>query len=322
MTQVRTMMENSKVSIIIPVYNGSNFMRCAIDCALNQTYQNTEVIVVNDGSKDDGKTEEIALSYGDRIRYFPKPNGGVSSALNYGIANMTGDYFAWLSHDDAYTTTRIEDSVELLKAHGLLGKKYIGYTGGYFADAAGTKIKDFRHYFDRNRIYSGYEAMEMMTANGTLYGCNLLIPRSAFEEAGAFDESLRYSQDALMWYRIFLAGYGIVSDDLPNVMSRMHGGQVSHQRRDLFSHDALVIAKLLAEPLAKADGSGALLKKYTRRLTKYECTEAIDYLYNYADAHGYLGFKDRIELKVYRILGFFRYRIVKAAKKMLIWFRR
>ena len=48
--------ENPKVSIVIPVYNGSNFMRYAIDCALNQTYNNTEIIVVNDGSTDGGKT--------------------------------------------------------------------------------------------------------------------------------------------------------------------------------------------------------------------------------------------------------------------------
>ena len=57
------------VSIIIPVYNGSNFMKEAIDSALSQTYENIEVVVVNDGSKDDGATEQIALSYGDKIRY-------------------------------------------------------------------------------------------------------------------------------------------------------------------------------------------------------------------------------------------------------------
>ena len=316
------MMENPKVSIIIPVYNGSNFMRCAIDCALAQTYENTEIIVVNDGSKDDGKSEAIALSYGEKIRYFSKPNGGVSSALNCGIVNMTGDYFAWLSHDDAYTSTRIEDAVKLLKSHNLLGKRYMGFTGGYIADVNGTKIKDMQHRFEKDRIYSAYEAMEVMTVSGTLYGCNLLIPREAFEEAGLFDESLRYSQDALMWYRIFLAGYGIVSDDLPNVMSRMHGNQVSHQRRDLFSHDALVIAKLLAEPFANADRSGSLLKKYIKRLTRYECTEAIDYLYQYADTQGFFTAKERIKFKGYRILGNCRYRLVTAAKKILLRFRR
>lgn len=103
-----------QVSIIIPVYNGSNYMREAIDSAMNQTYTNIEVIVVNDGSNDNGRTDEIARSYGTRIRYFTKENGGVSSALNLGIQNMRGEYFSWLSHDDVYTPNKVEDEVAAL----------------------------------------------------------------------------------------------------------------------------------------------------------------------------------------------------------------
>ena len=95
------------VSIIVPVYNGANYMREAIDSALEQTYENKEIIVVNDGSRDDGETERIALSYGDRIRYCHKENGGVSSALNLGISQMKGAYFSWLSHDDKYTPEKV-----------------------------------------------------------------------------------------------------------------------------------------------------------------------------------------------------------------------
>ena len=66
---------NPKVSIVIPVYNGRNYMRDAIDSALAQTYKNIEVIVINDGSNDNGETDKIAKSYGNRIRYFSKENG-------------------------------------------------------------------------------------------------------------------------------------------------------------------------------------------------------------------------------------------------------
>lgn len=90
------------ISIIIPVYNGSNYLRDAIDSAIAQTYSNKEIIVVNDGSKDYGHTEAICLTYADKIRYFHKENSGVASALNLGIANMRGEYFTWLAHDDFF----------------------------------------------------------------------------------------------------------------------------------------------------------------------------------------------------------------------------
>ena len=91
---------NPKVSIVIPVYNGEDYLAYAIDSALSQTYENKEIVVINDGSTDN--TDEICKSYGDKIRYFVKKNGGVASALNLAIEKMDGEYFSWLSHDDAY----------------------------------------------------------------------------------------------------------------------------------------------------------------------------------------------------------------------------
>ena len=103
---------NPKVSIIIPVYNGSNFLSEAINSALSQTYQNIEIIVINDGSCDNGATEKIALSYGDKIKYISKENGGVSSALNTGIKAASGEWISWLSHDDIYSPDKIEEQIK------------------------------------------------------------------------------------------------------------------------------------------------------------------------------------------------------------------
>ena len=99
-----------KVSIIIPVYNGKDYVEEAIDSALNQTYDNKEIIVVNDGSKDN--TEEICLRYKDKIKYYSKENGGVSTALNLAISKATGEYISWLSHDDLYYSNKIEEEIK------------------------------------------------------------------------------------------------------------------------------------------------------------------------------------------------------------------
>ena len=129
---------NPKVSIIIPVYNGANYMREAIDSALGQTYQNTEIIVVNDGSCDDGATDRIALSYGDKIKYIKKENGGVSSALNLGIQNMTGEYFSWLSHDDVYGPDKIKHQIESLSTFS--DKKSVALCSNYFINENSDRL--------------------------------------------------------------------------------------------------------------------------------------------------------------------------------------
>ena len=159
------------VSIVIPVYNGEKYMREAIDSALNQTYKNVEVIVVNDGSKD--KTDEIALSYGDKIRYFKKENGGVSTALNLGIKEMKGEYFCWLSHDDVYELNKVESHINLLTEEN---KDCVFMCGSYFIDensqVLNRKDKKFAQGFLTYR-----EVLSEIFKGKMLGGCALFIPK-------------------------------------------------------------------------------------------------------------------------------------------------
>jgi glycosyltransferase involved in cell wall biosynthesis len=188
-----------KVSIVIPVFNGSNFMKEAIDSALAQTYPNIEVLVVNDGSNDEGITEEIALSYGSKIRYISKSNGGVSSALNLGIKRMTGDYFSWLSHDDTYKPNKIQSQMEYLQSIG--NSETILY-GGYEIINEKSKIIDV---IDFSKLYSISKLNVPLfpVLRGLANGCTMLIHKNHFERIGLFDESLRTTQDYELWYRMF-----------------------------------------------------------------------------------------------------------------------
>lgn len=210
---------NPKVSIIIPVYNGSDYLREAVDSALGQTYKDIEVIVVNDGSNDGGKTEEIAKAHGDKIRYFYKENGGVASALNLGIRNMTGDYFSWLSHDDVYYPEKIERQVRYLKKNS--NRSVITYCDCEIIDKNSNVVAISR--IDEKYLKNVYLTI-LSTAIG---GCSLLIPKLCFEKAGLFNEALKTTQDNEMWLRIAVAGFSF--EYLPEILlkSRDHPNQGS-----------------------------------------------------------------------------------------------
>ncbi|MBR3624515.1 MAG: glycosyltransferase family 2 protein, partial [Selenomonadaceae bacterium] len=106
------------VSVVIPVYNGSNFLKYAIESALSQTYRKCEIIVINDGSDDQGITKKIAKSYGVKIKYAEQENRGTAAALNHGLRLMNGEYFVWLSHDDTLMPYKVEAQLEAIRKSG------------------------------------------------------------------------------------------------------------------------------------------------------------------------------------------------------------
>ena len=261
------------VSIIIPVYNGSDYVSEAINSALDQTYKNLEVIVINDGSTDEGKTEEIVLSFGNRIRYYAKPNGGVSSALNLGISVMKGEYFSWLSHDDKYEPRKIEEEVALLRQSG--HPKSIALCAHSFINSKSEHLlhQPYVHPFS-NGINSWELALQCMLDKGTYNGCAFLIPKAAFDCCGYFHEKLRYCQDQLMWAKFFLAGYSVVYSDYPGVLSRIHGKQQTQLNRHLIRHDSEIVASIIAPQLSQLP-SNNLLFVFARRNAKFNNKEAL-----------------------------------------------
>ncbi|MGH9418958.1 MAG: glycosyltransferase, partial [Thermoanaerobaculia bacterium] len=215
-----------RVSIVMPVYNGANYLGDAIDSALGQTWPNFEVIVVNDGSTDGGATEAIARSYGDRIRYYAKPNGHVASALNFGIRHMTGEYFSWLSHDDLYCPHKVAAEMDLLLA---AGPRTIVYSDFETLDVeTGIRTPVRLNAADPSRFRYA------LALNNSLHGCTLLIPKASLEEAGPFREDLRTTQDYDMWFRLAARNRFV---HLPSILvtSRQHAEQGTRALRDVAS---------------------------------------------------------------------------------------
>lgn len=207
------------VSIVIPVYNGANYMREAIDSALAQTYDNCEVIVVNDGSRDEGETDRIARSYGDKIRYFAKENGGVATALNLAIREMHGEYFSWLSHDDVYLPEKVERQIAALQE--VENKKNILFSDYCHIDSQGRHEDDVR----LPDISAG-GMFCYLYENSLLHGCSLLIPAGAFGAVGFFAENLPTTQDYELWLSMS-RGFPFVHVKEILVQSRRHAEQGS-----------------------------------------------------------------------------------------------
>lgn len=188
-------MSDKLVSICIPVYNGSNFLRNAIESALAQSYPHVEIIVVNDGSTDDGKTETIARSFGNRIRYFYQKNRGVAGALNTAIENAKGKYFAWLSHDDVHLPQKTSAQIDFLD-------RLDRPDACLFSDYELINEHDeliSRVILPAERIR---KSPRLPLLNGYINGCSLLIPMHLLREFGKFDETLRYTQDYDLWNKI------------------------------------------------------------------------------------------------------------------------
>jgi glycosyltransferase involved in cell wall biosynthesis len=228
------------VSIVIPVYNGSNYLREAIESAISQTYRNCEILVVNDGSDDRDETEKIALSYGSKIRYFKKENGGVASALNVGIHEMRGEYFSWLSHDDVYYPHKIEKEIEMVTAGSDPTKiVHCGYEF-YDMDTNERTGTDFLRYYPKqvftNSVFPVFQVQ--------LHACSALVHKSNFERVGMFDESIRTVQDIEMWFRLLRHERSLFVDE-PLMMVREHHAAGSRTERCYKKETCQIYEKLI-----------------------------------------------------------------------------
>lgn len=235
-------MNKPLVSIIVPVYNGSNFIAEALKSAINQTYQNVEIIVINDGSNDGGKTKAAVEPFLEdpRVRYIEKPNGGVSSALNLGIKEMKGEFFSWLSHDDVLE----ENSLSIkYKRWVKLGSKQntIISTQTRYMEENGDTI--FRLAAKGKDVHNVSDII-----SSTVNGCSLLIPKSLIENK-TFKEGMIFMQDYFLWADLVNNGAEIKVVNRKLTNNRVHEGQITTNRYDLLVRDFCEFAKTYIDPL-------------------------------------------------------------------------
>ena len=189
------LLPSDKVSIIIPCYNQGEFLYDAIDCSLNQTYKNIEVIVVNDGSTDN--TRDVAHSYGPKITYIEQENRGLSVARNLGIKTSTGKWIITLDADD--------------KIHLDYAKRLIGVD-----DIVCSYRRCFGDNEDECKLPKIHPTHNDFLLQNHLFCCSM-FKKEIWEKIGGYDEQqfIRGEQgvngfeDYKFWLRATKAGYTI-----------------------------------------------------------------------------------------------------------------
>jgi len=172
-----------RVSVIIPAYNAAATVERTIASVLNQSYTNLEVLVVDDGSTDEtAALVQQMVDVAGRIRLLQKPNGGLVSARNHGIAHATGEFIAPVDADDLWHPQKIAKQVALMRKRG--DQVGLIYTWGRGIDEDDRILKDLRTYRFRGDVYAA------LIVRGFVGSGAPLVRRRCVDEVGGYDASL------------------------------------------------------------------------------------------------------------------------------------
>ena len=250
------MNQKPKVSVIIPTYNRASLLRRSIQSVLNQTFQDFEIIVVDDCSTDN--TEQVVKNFQEkdkRIRYIKhKENKGGAAARNSGIKASKGEFIGLLDDDDEWLPKKLEKQIkkfQLLKQSENVGVVY----SGYFLVTDRTKKK----------ISQIVPTLRGNVFNKLLSQCILgsptpLIKKICFDKVGVFDETLPSCQDWDMWIRIAkYYSFDFVPDAL--AMHHIHGSQISVDLSAKIIGREKLIQKYKSDLLKSPESFSLILKR-------------------------------------------------------------
>ena len=195
-----------KATIVVPAYNVADTIAATLSSLLAQTYQDFEIVVVDDGGTD--RSVAIARSFGDpRIRVVQQPNRGLAGARNTGIANARGVYIGFCDADDLWRPGKLAAHVEHLDADPTVG---LSFSGSQLIDADGTELGVSQsprltgitaaHVFRRNPVGNGSAAVLRRAALDDI----AWRPATETHRDWWFDETFRQSEDIECWLRLAL----------------------------------------------------------------------------------------------------------------------
>ena len=255
-------MTSDLVSVVIPVYNSEKFLEKCLDSILTQTYQNIEIIAVDDGSTD--SSPDILERHSDKISIISQKNQGLAYALNLGISKMKGKWFKWFSPDDVMYSNTIEILIDEAKNHP---DNTILYSNWNIIDETGNILREF-HESNYNEL-SEFD-FNLRLLDGQQINVNTtLIPAIFLKKCGIreLDEPVAIDYDFFLRSALLHdVRFHLISQ--PLVKYRIHSDQLSHKN---ISKTLNYISEIKDEILMKLDEP--LRIKYNHGLEQYKKTK-------------------------------------------------
>lgn len=219
-----------KISVIIPTYNRADLLKDAVDSVLAQTYQDFELLIIDDGSTD--HTRELLASYETHVTYLFQGNRGVSSARNLGIRSSTGEYIALLDSDDLWLPSKLEQQVTVMEHDPNL---QLCHTEEIWI-RRGVRVNPKR----KHQKYGGY-IFPYCLPLCVISPSSVMIRRMLFDDIGCFDEELPACEDYDLWLRITKT-YPVHFIETPLIIKR--GGHEDQLSRKYWGIDRFRIQAL------------------------------------------------------------------------------
>lgn len=239
-------------SIIVPTYNRATFIEKTIRSILAQTYPHFEIIIADDGSKDN--TEAVVKNIGDpRIHYYLKDNGERGAARNFGIAKAKGDFITFIDSDDVLYPHHFEEAVKLLKAQPKAQVFHLAYE---YRDTDGKLLATKTHWRNLNE----------QLIRGNIISCiGIFIKQGILGGELLFSENrtLSGTEDWLLWLRLAARYKFYFSDAITACM-------INHDSRSVLNYDEeamLIRTRLLMDGLR---GDSAFTAVFGHHLARVE----------------------------------------------------
>ncbi|MFT2007747.1 glycosyltransferase family 2 protein [Pontibacter sp. 13R65] len=249
------------VSVLIPVYNSEMYIAETITSVLNQTWNNIEIVVVDDGSTDSSFTLAKAME-SERVRVYKQTNKGACAARNFAFSVAKGEYIQYLDADDLLSSDKIEKQLQILSSS--LPGTVATCVWGRFVNSV-TEFKAEEKEINKNYDIPVNWLIDSWGGKGSAQTSVWLVPRFLIEAAGPWNEDLKINQDGEFFARVLLHAkaikfcesvYVYYRSDNENSISKSNKSEAkaesllssfeSYKKMILPSYDSIEIRKVLA----------------------------------------------------------------------------